>query len=329
MCNLFVSTEHSLRRMKVTNPHSLQGECSIDRDDFIIQVYCQVCEHYLQIISQHQLRQRGFAPSFTDEEVITLEICGEYFGFDQDEALHAYFADHYRHFFPNLPSRSTFVRQAANLWQVKGWLQQRLTEVSGQAADVVQAIDTLPLAVCTYTRSSRDRCFKPEADYGHCAAKKLDYYGFKLGLRISRAGMIIQAPLLPARPHDSQLLPDLIAGFAGLVPADKGFIDAWRQAELARKRAVELITPPRKNMPEPPLAAHYLLRLCRRWRKKIETVASHLTQRFQIARTRAHDLWHYQHRLIRKVLAHTVAVLLNLQIGRQPNKVLHIRYWVM
>jgi len=26
-----------------------------------------------------------------------------------------------------------------------------------------------------------------------------------------------------------------------------------------------------------------------------------------------HDLWHYQHRLIRKVLAHTVAVFLNLQ----------------
>jgi len=33
---------------------------------------------------------------------------------------------------------------------------------------------------------------------------------------------------------------------------------------------------------------------------------------------RVHDLWHYQHRLIRKVLAHTVVVFLNLQMGRQP-----------
>ena len=290
----------------------------MDRDDFIIQVYCQVCDHSSQVLARHPLRQRGFGPSFTDEEVMTLEICGEYFGFDQEEALSAYFADHYRHFFPNLPSRTTFVRQAANLWQVKRLLQQRLTEVSGQAADAIQAIDTLPLPVCTYTRSSRDRCFKPEADYGHGAAKKLDYYGFKLGLRISRAGMIIQAPLLPARPHDSQLLPDLIAGFVGLVPADKGFIDAWRQTELARKRAIQLVTPRRKNMPEPPPATQQLIRWCRRWRKRIETVASHLTERFQIARTRAHDLWHYEHRLMRKVLAHTMCVFINLPLGRPP-----------
>jgi hypothetical protein len=229
----------------------------VDRDDLIIQVYCLVCEHS-QFIQQQQprLRQRGFAPAFTGEEVMTLEICGEYFGFHQEEALYDYFADHYRHFFPKLPSRTTFVRQATNLWQVKAGLQQRLTHVSGQAADPVQTIDTLPLPVCTCTRSLRDRCFKPEAAYGHCAAKKLDYYGFKLGLRISRAGMII---------HDA-LLPDLLVTFVGVVPADKGFIDGWRQAELARKRAVELVTPSRKNTHiQPP---RHIARVCQRWRKK-------------------------------------------------------------
>jgi hypothetical protein len=30
-----------------------------------------------------------------------------------------------------------------------------------------------------------------------------------------------------------------------------------------------------------------------------------------------HNLWHFQHRLIRKVLAHTVGVFLNLQLGRR------------
>jgi len=56
----------------------------------------------------------------------------------------------------------------------------------------------------------------------------------------------------------------------------------------------------------------------RRWRKLIETVGSHLTERFAIARIRVHDLWHYQHRVIRKVLAHTVGVFLNLQLHRRP-----------
>ncbi len=60
------------------------------------------------------------------------------------------------------------------------------------------------------------------------------------------------------------------------------------------------------------------LRACACIRKCVETVGSHLTERFALARIRAHDLWHFQHRLIRKVLAHTVGVFLNLQLGRAP-----------
>ncbi len=288
----------------------------MSRSYFIIMVYCLVCEHYQAVIAQHPIRRRGFPPALSDEEVITIEICGEYFGFHQDEAIYDYFRTHYLHFFPKLRERTNFVRQAANLWHIKAMIQQRLTQVSGQAADDVQPIDTLPLPVCVYTRSRRDRCFKPHADYGHCSAKKLDYYGFKLGLRISRVGMIIDYPLLPARPHDSQLLDDLIAGFEGVVPADKGFVDSFRQEHLAKKRHVELVVPARKNMKDKPPVS--VIKTCSRWRKLVETVGSHLTERYHIAETRAHDLWHYQHRLIRKVLSHTMCVFINLQLGRPP-----------
>jgi hypothetical protein len=288
----------------------------MDRDDFIITVYCLVCEHYQVIKNTTPLRRGGFAPALTDEEVITMEICGEYFKLGSDKDIFAYFRQHYAHFFPRLSDRSLFVRQAANLWAVKAAMQQRLTQVSGQAQDPVQIIDTLPLPVCGYTRSARDRCFQPDADYGYCAAKQLYYYGFKLGLRVTRCGMITGFPLLPARPHDIQLLDDLVAGFSGHVPADKGFIDAFRQALLAERRGVLLVTPPRKGM----TSAHspQLLKACARLRKRVETVGAHLTERFGVARIRAHDLWHYQHRLIRKVLAHTVGVFLNLQLRRAP-----------
>jgi Transposase DDE domain len=180
----------------------------------------------------------------------------------------------------------------------------------------VQVIDTVPLPVCGYTRRHRDRCFKPEADYGYCAAKDLPYYGFKLGLRVARSGMITEYPLLPARPHDIQLLDDLVVGFEGLVPADKGFIDAFRQILLTERHGILLITPPRKGMTT--LHPPRLLKACARLRKCVETVGSHLTERFAIARIRVHDLWHFQHRLIRKILAHTVGVFLNLQQGRPP-----------
>ena len=72
-------------------------------------------------------------------------------------------------------------------------------------------------------------------------------------------------------------------------------------------------------------------RISKRWRKLIETVGSHLTERYHIANTGAHDLWHDQNRLIRKAhthhlrlyeprkaLTHTICVFMNLQLGHPP-----------
>ena len=47
-------------------------------------------------------------------------------------------------------------------------------------------------------------------------------------------------------------------------------------------------------------------------------MGSQLAERFAVERIRVHDLWHFQHRLIRKVLAHTVGVFLNLKFNRTP-----------
>ena len=187
---------------------------------------------------------------------------------------------------------------------------------SGQAQDCVQIVDTLPLPVCGYTRSSRDRCFKPDADYGYCAAKDEKYYGFKFGLRITRCGMITAYPLLPARPHDVNFRAVLSEGFCGFIPADKGFIDAWQQALQTERHQAVFITPPRCNMKQP--AGPLLYGALKPMRKLVETVGSQLAGRFAINRTRAHDLWHLGNRLIRKVLAHTVGVFMNLQFHRPP-----------
>jgi hypothetical protein len=288
----------------------------MDRDDFIITVYCLVCDHDQAIQATYPIRRGGFAPALSDDEVITMELCGEYFNQATDQDIFDSFGTHDRAWFPALTARPLCVRQAANLWQVKAAIQQRLTIVSGQAADPVQVIDTLPLPVCGYTRAPRDRCFKPDADYGECAAKDLQDYGFNLGLRVARSGMSTYFPLLPARPHDSNALDDVLDGGAGLAPADKGFIDAVRQALLQERQGVVVITPPRKGMAT--RHSPHLLKACKRIRKWVETVGAQLTDRFALARIRVRDVWHYQHRLIRKVLAHTVVVFLNLHLGRPP-----------
>ena len=288
----------------------------MDRHSFIILVYCLVVETYKMVKETYKLRRGGFSPALTDEEVITMEICGEYFKLHTDKDIFEYFQSHYRHFFPNLRDRVSFVRQAANLWQVKREIWQLLVRRSRQATDSIQVIDTLPLPVCVYTRAVRDRCFKLPADFGHCAAKKMDYYGFKLGLRVSRNGMITHFPLLNARSHDVNHTNALVEGFCGICPADKGFIDPFRQPLLFERYGVKIITPARKNMKEE--NPEGLRKFCSRVRKIIETVGSHLTERFAIDSIRVHDIWHFQSRIIRKVLSHTVMVYLNLQLKREP-----------
>ena len=288
----------------------------MDRDSFIIAVFLIVCEQYNFIRQNCKIRRGGFAPALSDEEVITMEICGEYFKLECDKDMFAYFHAHYAHFFPKLMDRSLFARHAASLQRVKSLIQKRLTEVSGEMNDAVQAIDTLPLPVCVLTRAGRDRCFPGEADFGYCAAKDMHYYGFKLGLRVSRNGMITHYSLLPARPHDIQSLEALLEEFEGIAPADKGFIDEFRQALLLKRHGILVVTPPRKNMkttlPEP------LLKFCKYIRKRVETVGSQLTGRFKTDHIRVHDLWHFEHRLLRKILAHTVCVFINLTLNLPP-----------
>ena len=289
----------------------------MERDIFIISVYCLVVEIMQKIETGYNLRQKGFPPKLTDAEVITIEICGEFFKLHEDTEIYNYFKRHYLDFFPNLPSRTTFCRQSANLWQVKFLCQSLLVSRAGQNNDAVQSIDTLPLPVCTWTRGGRrDKRFATLADYGHCAAKKMDYYGFKLGLRISRAGMITHFPLLSARAHDINHLGALIEGFGGIVPADKGFIDEY-QAQLWRDtQQTQVITPVKSNMESSPEQVK-LVKKTKYWRKLVETVGSQLTERFQIAKIKVKDLWHYQNRIFRKILSHTVGIFLNMQNGNK------------
>jgi hypothetical protein len=117
-------------------------------DSLIIAVFCLVDDALPQAVPG-RLRQRGPRPVLADAEVLTIEVVGEYLGLDRDAELFAHFRRHYPHLFPALSRvhRTTFVRQAANLWRVKESLWQRLLERTG--CDPTWALaDSFPLAVC-------------------------------------------------------------------------------------------------------------------------------------------------------------------------------------
>jgi hypothetical protein len=75
--------------------------------------------------------------------------------------------------------------------------------------------------------------------------------------------------------------------------------------EVRRSRAANVLGPERSD---------HLSRL----RYRIDTVFSQLMERYCIKRVWARDLWHLAGRLLRKILSHTVAFLLNHRAGKRP-----------
>lgn len=91
----------------------------LSMEDFITAVFCCVDDLLKEVINGQPIRSRGFQPSLSDSEVITMEIVAEFQGIDTDKGIWQYFRRHWMSMFPQMKSRSTFVRQAAFLMAVQ------------------------------------------------------------------------------------------------------------------------------------------------------------------------------------------------------------------
>ncbi len=284
----------------------------MDLNTFIVAVFCLIDD---RIAGLGRLRGRGPAPTLCDSEVLTIEVVGEFLGLDEDTELFAYFRRHYAHFFPNLRCvhRTTFARQAANLWKAKERLwQELLAETPHDPAFAL--CDSLPLPACLFARAYRCRRFKGEAAFGKDTLLKQTFYGFRVHVRVCWPGVITRISVAPANAHELSVLPEIVEGTSGLIIGDRNYHSPKTGQELAGI-GVELLAPysSKKRDPTPKKSA-FLGRL----RYRIDTVFSQLTQRYSVKKVWARDLWHLASRVLRKVLSHTVAFLLNHQLGNPP-----------
>ncbi len=285
-------------------------------EDFIITVFCLVVENFDRIFKEQNFRLRGFRPKLTDVEVITMEIVGEFLGLDTDKGIWCYFKTHWQPWFPALFSRSNFARQASNLWRAKQMIQKEIAHKLNAENDSLHMADGFPLPVCKFKRAYFSRIFKGFAGYGYCASKAETYYGFKGNLAINSVGVISNITFTSANIDERESLWEIVENIKGLLFADKGLIGTDFQQQLYVETGVNLQTPMRKNMIDPRGKDANLWLVSTR--RLVETVIGQLTERFNIEKNWARDLWHFTNRISRKVLSHTVAVFVNKMIGNQP-----------
>lgn len=281
------------------------------RDEFIIHVYCALADR----IGTTRVRRAGFLPKLSDAEALTLVVVGEFLGMHQDTAIWRYFKTHYAAWFPKLGSRSSFVRQCANLLPMQQRLLSQLFESS--RADLLHMQDGVPIPVMRYVRASRDRCFKGEAAFGYCACKKEKYYGFLGHVTIDSEGKLSGFLLTPANGSEREALRDAAPGILGVMLGDKGYIGAPLKEELSQQ-GLNLQTPLRDNMHDDrsPAVVKWIVST----RRLIETVIGQLTERFRINAIRVKDFWHLQGRIARKLLAHVIATQLAKFLGIRPTQ---------
>src|SRR3954453_23865743 len=273
----------------------------MDLETLIVAVFCLVDDFVRDLCHDHRLRQRGPAPVLADSEVLTGELVGEFLGLDTDQGLHAYFRRHFGHLFPGLRQvhRTTFLRQAANLWAVKLALWRRLLAMAGHDP-AVTLVDTSPVPVCRFARAPRCRSFRGFAAFGYDPGAHQTYFGLRLHLRIAWPGVITAA--VPANEADRSVAPQLLAGLAGWALGDKGYWSPALRAGLATD-GLDLIAPPRgKNAG----ARRWPARLVQT-RRRVETVLAQLAERYHAKRVRARDEWHLVARWLRKLASHTLA----------------------
>jgi Transposase DDE domain len=284
----------------------------VDLSTFIVAVFCLVDDRLKDL---GPLRQRGPSPKLSDAEVLTIEIVGEFLGIDTDKAVRLFFVWHYAEWFPALGEvhRTTFARQAANLWKAKERLWQELLALAPH--DPAFALcDSMPLPACLFARAYRCSRFKGEAAFGKDTLLKQTFYGFRLHLRVCWPGLITRFSVAPANAHELSVLPEVVQGTRGLIVGDRNYHSPKTREELAGM-GIELLAPysSKKRDPAPERSA-----LLSRLRYRIDTVFSQLTERYCVKRVWARDAWHLANRLLRKVLSHTVAFLLNHQAGNPP-----------
>lgn len=284
----------------------------MDLSTFIVAVFCLIDDRLKDL----RLRQRGPSPEISDAEVLTIEIVGEFLGIDTDKDIYLFFRRHYAEWFPALGAvhRTTFTRQAANLWKVKEHLWQDLLALAPHDPTFA-LVDSMPLPACLFARAYRCKRFRGEAAFGKDTLLRQTFYGFRMHIRVCWPGLITGFSVAPANAHDLSVVPELLESTRGVAVGDRNYWSPEMKEELALGMGVELLAPYRSKKRDPaPRRSAFLSRL----RYRIDTVFSQLTGRYSIKRVWAKDLWHLVGRLLRKVLSHTVAFLLNHWQGNRP-----------
>ncbi len=235
-------------------------------DDFIVPVYV-VIDETMRALGHHS----HCLAQVSDAEVLTVAVvAAKYFQNHHARALQVMWLGRY------LSGRLSASRFNRRLHALRGWLGLIL-ETLGElfAQGEVFLLDSMPVPTCRRTRARRSRKLRGKAFCGYCAAKKERFFGWRLHLVCTTAGLPVAFDLVPGGLHDLTPIHELTGGLpaGAAVYGDKAYNAGDDEASIAEETGVRLV-PLRKTNMRPNIWADKLA--LRAWRKRIEALVSQL-----------------------------------------------------
>lgn len=288
---------------------------SIDMETLLTIVYVMVDEWYQRVGQQLMQGKVGRKPRFTDSEVITLMVAEDYMPYPGETQYLGYIRANHLDMFPDLLDQSQFNRRARSLCQMveamrRDWLMELGIDHHEQ-----YVIDTKPIPVVGYKRSKKHSAFATSANYGYCASRKMNYFGYKLVMITTLDGLPVVYDLVPANTDERQAAEAIIDYVRNAdIIGDKGFLGEEWQARMRQQTGNSFITPKRRNqILQHPLGFECLLNSVR---ERIEGAFHELQNTGRnLERLLAKTLWGLTTRLVAKVTAHLLKYLLRLRYG--------------
>lgn len=205
----------------------------------LIALYLLICRLYdTKPVLKQQRLSNNHLPLFSDEELLTMYLFGHLQGLTTQRRIYDYMLNHWREWFPTLPSYQTVNCRLNELAPAFELLIEQLLRSGawhiGTTDD--RLIDSVPVMLARGTRANRARVAPGLADTGFCATKQQHYRGVKLHVIAARRPAKLPWPekihLSRASQHDLAALrevrPSLPVG-CGLF-ADKAYFHAATQA---------------------------------------------------------------------------------------------------
>lgn len=250
--------------------------------------------------------------AITDAELVALAVAQAAMGVPSDRQFLGLVGKVLPGWFPHLPSQSQYNRRLRRLAPLIASVQLRVSELI--AASDLRIADGTLIGVANYAGCASRSEFAGSAAYGYCAAKSEFVWGMRLVLVTDPAGVPVGYTLVAANEKEYEPVRELTTAHPGCtLIADKGL---WGRAyaETLALQEVTILTPDRVRSASNLEREKRLASL----RLVIESTISNLKCQMRLEQHLAKTPAGLAQRIVQRLLALTVGMLLNALTGRPP-----------